>query len=94
MFEGKTGTAIKLITGHKYGGLLYLSDPVDPSNPGHLVCDVLRDKHPPAQPLSQDCLASDVSESSPFHPMAFDGGSIYVRLGQVMDILSMPLRPG
>ena len=32
----------------------------------------LKEKQPPAQPLSQDCLISEVSESAPFHPIIFE----------------------
>ena len=72
MFEGKTSAAIKLLTGHKRGGLLKLTDTADPSNPSVLVHDVLRDKHPPAQPLWQDFLVTADPESSPFHLVLFD----------------------
>ena len=46
--------------------------PVDSANPGRLVRDVLTDKHPPAQPLRQDCLITGAPGSSPFHPVVFD----------------------
>ena len=72
MFEGKTSAALKLITGHQRGCLLQLNDQIDPSNPNCLVCDILKEKHPPAQPLSQDCLISEVSESVPFHLIIFE----------------------
>ena len=71
MFEGKISAALKLITGHQHGCLLQLNDQIDPSNPNYLVRDILKEKHPPAQPLSQDCLISEVSESAPFHPTIF-----------------------
>ena len=72
MFEGKTSAALKLITGHQHGCLLQLNDQIDPSNPNCLICEILREKHPPAQPLSQDCLISELSESAPFHPIIFE----------------------
>ena len=72
MFEGKTSAALKLITGHQRGCLLQLYDQIDPSNPNCLVCDILKEKHPPAQPLSQDYLISEVSESAPFHLIIFE----------------------
>ena len=72
MLEGKTSAALKLITGHQCGCLLQLNDQIDPSNPNCLVRDILKEKHPPAQPLSQDCLISQVSESAPFHPIIFE----------------------
>ena len=72
MFEGKTSAAHKLITGHQLGCLLQLNNQIDPSNPNCLVHDILKEKHPPAQPLSQDCLISEVSESAPFHLIIFE----------------------
>ena len=64
--------AIKLLTGQKRGWLLQLTDIADPSNPSVLVLDVLKDKHPPAQPLRRDCLVTADPESTPFHPVLFD----------------------
>ena len=72
MFEGKTSAALKLITGHQHGCLLQLNDQIAPSNPNCLVCDILKEQHPPAQPLSQDYLISEVSESAPFYPIIFE----------------------
>ena len=72
MFEGKTSAATKLLTGHQRGGLLRPTDIADPSNPAVLVRDVLRDKHPPAQPLRRDCLVTADSEPTPFHPVLFE----------------------
>ena len=69
MFEGKTSAALKLIMGHQHG---YPLQQIDPSNPNCLVRDILKEKYPPAQPLSQDCLISEVSESAPFHPIIFE----------------------
>ena len=69
MFEGKTSVALKLITEHQCGCLLQLNDQMDPSNPNCRVRDILKEKHPPAQPPSQDCFISEVSESAPFHPI-------------------------
>jgi len=69
MFEGKTKAALKLITGHKRGGLLKLNDPVDSNR---VVRDVLLEKHPPAQPLFRECLIDSVSEPPPVHPIVFD----------------------
>ena len=71
MFAGKTSAAIKLITGYKQGGLLQLDVLVDSAEPGRLVCDVLTDKQPPAQPPRQDCLITRAPGSSPFHPVVF-----------------------
>ena len=79
MFEGKTSATLKLITGHQRSCLLQLNEQIDPSNPNCLVRDILKEKHPPAQPLSQDCLISEVSESAPFHHIiseAFNGPMI------------------
>ena len=53
-------------------GFLQLDVPVDSADPGRLVRDVLTDKHPPAEPLRQDCLITRAPGSSPFHPVVFD----------------------
>ena len=44
---------LKLHYSYWQGGALNLEDPVDHSNPEYLVCDVLRAKHSPAQPLTR-----------------------------------------
>ena len=72
MFEGKTSAVIKLLTGYKRDRPLKLTDIADPSNPSVLVHDVLKDKHPKAQPLCRDCLVTADYESTPFHPVLFD----------------------
>ena len=64
MFEGKTKAAIKLITGHKCGGLLKLNDRMDSNR---VVWDVLLEKHTPAQLLFRYCLIYSVSEPPPIH---------------------------
>ena len=66
-WSGPLLTNAALITRHQHGGLLQLNNQIDPSNLNHLVHDILKEKHLPAQPLSQD-LVSKVSESAPFHP--------------------------
>ena len=76
MFEGKTSAAIKLLTGQKRGRLLQLTDIADPSNPSVLVHDVLKDKHPPAQPLWRDCLVTADPESTPVLFDALNGSLI------------------
>ena len=51
MFEGNTRAALQLLSARDRGRVLNLNDSANPSNPGYLVHDALRDKHPPAQPL-------------------------------------------
>ena len=45
MFEGNTRAALQLLSGCDRGKVLNLNDSADPSNPGYLVSDALRDKH-------------------------------------------------
>jgi len=62
MFEGKTKVAVRLVSGHQRGGVLNFSEIVDPAS-NFCVRDVLQAKHPPAQPLYQNCLLPDWADS-------------------------------
>ena len=46
MFEDKTISTIKFLTGYKHGGLLHLDAQVDSISPKWHVYDILKDKHP------------------------------------------------
>ena len=71
MFEGNTRAALQLLSGRDRGRVLNLNDSVDPSNPRYLVRDALSDKHPPAQPLRQECILPTV-DTPMGHPVVFD----------------------
>ena len=71
MFEGNTRAALQLLSGCDHGKVLNLNDSADPSNPGYLVSDALRDKHPPAQPLQQECVLPTM-DTPISHPVVFD----------------------
>ena len=71
MFEGNTRAALQLLSGRDRGRVLNLNDSVDPSNPRYLVLDALSDKHPPAQPLRQECILPTV-DTPMGHPVVFD----------------------
>ena len=60
-----------MLTGQDRNGVLNLNDPADPSHLGCTVRDALRAKHPPAQPLQQECLLSTM-DNPPVHPVVFD----------------------
>ena len=69
MFEGKTKAALRLVSGYQRGGVLNLDEIADSASPGHCVRDVLRAKHPPAQPLDPKCLLQHWAD-----PPCRDGG--------------------
>jgi len=69
-----------------------LNDPVDPTNPGCLVCDVLKEKHLPAQLLVHDYLVMNESVSSPSHLWCFDALSGSVIQSAVLWSLGAPLQ--
>jgi len=70
MFDGKTKAALQLVSDHQRGGVLNLSDIVDPASN---CCDrdVLLAKNPPAQPLYQNCLLPEWADSPSPHPVIF-----------------------
>ena len=73
MFRGKTSAALDLLSNKGAGGVLHVTDPVtkdDPMSPS--VLDVLKSKHPAAQPASLDALLSDVHDPPSVHPVIFD----------------------
>ena len=70
MFQGKVKSAMDLLTNKSKGGLLHLNDVVSCPAGEKSVRDILRDKHPPAQPIHQEAL---LSEDPPLvHPVVFD----------------------
>ena len=56
MFEGKTKAALQLLAGKGRGGVLNLDDDAVTDPLIHSVREVLRSKHPTAQPLHLNCL--------------------------------------
>ncbi|XP_065918834.1 uncharacterized protein [Dysidea avara] len=71
MFEGKTKAALRLVSGYQRGGVLNLDEIADSASPGHCVRDVLRAKHPPAQPLDPKCLLQHWADPPSVHPVIF-----------------------
>ena len=71
MFEGKTRAALQLVSGHHCGGVLNLDEVADPADPNCVVHDVLRAKHPSAQPLHINCLLPDWADPPAVHPVVF-----------------------
>ncbi|XP_065902627.1 uncharacterized protein [Dysidea avara] len=61
----------KLISGYQRGGVLNLDEIADSASPGHCVRDVLRAKHPPAQPLDPKCLLQHWADPPSVHPVIF-----------------------
>lgn len=73
MFRGKTGAALDLLSHKGTGGALHVNDPAtkdDPTSPS--VLDVLKAKHPTAQPATADALLSDCQDPPMVHPVIFD----------------------
>ena len=57
MFARKCKTALELLSNADKSGLFHLNDPVNPDDPSSpSLKDMLISKHPPAQPVHQDCV--------------------------------------
>ena len=50
-----------------------MDDPADPAFPSVSVCDVLKQKHPQAQPLFPDCVVGGANVPLRVHLVIFDG---------------------
>lgn len=73
MFQGKTSAALQLLTQNGNSGVLHVDDPADRSDPeSRSVLDVLKFKHPQAQPASPDAVLLNSSEVPQIHPVIFD----------------------
>ena len=73
MFQGKTGAALDLLSQKGTGGVLHANDLVtkdDPTSPS--VLDILKTKHPAAQPASADALLPDCQDPPIVHHVIFD----------------------
>ena len=73
MFQGKTSAALQLLTQKGNSGVLHVDDPADRSDPeSQSVLDILKSKHPQAQPASPDAVLLNSSEAPQIHPVVFD----------------------
>ena len=73
MFQGKTSAALQLLTQQGRGGVLHVHDPVDASDPdSHTVLDVLKSKHPQAQPASTNSILLPSTDAPEIHSVVFD----------------------
>ena len=72
MFEGKTKAALDLVSCRGHASVLHLDDAVNSTSTTRDVRDVLKTKHPPAQPLHIDCLLPGWKNPPPSHPIIFD----------------------
>ncbi len=70
MFRGKVRDALKLLSESDEGGPLSLSDTVSDSPPT-TVFDVLKSKHPPAQPTHPETIINKNLTPPPVHPVIF-----------------------
>ena len=73
IFQGKTSAALQLLSQRGNGGVLHVDDPVDHSDSeSQTVLDVLKSKHPQAQPASTDAVPFDAVEAPQIHSVVFD----------------------
>ena len=71
MVEGNTRAPLQLLSDHNHDEVLSLNDSADPLNPGYLVGDALKDKHPLAQPLHPEYILS-TTDTLVSPPIVFD----------------------
>ena len=72
MFEGKTKAALQLLDGRGQGGVLSLDDEINADSTTRSVREILKSKHPSAQPLHMNCLLPNWANPPDFHPVIFD----------------------
>ena len=73
MFRGKTNAALQLLSEQGKGGILRVDDLIDQGD--HVqksVLDILRSKHPPAQPVLPSALIDGNADPPVVHPVVFD----------------------
>ena len=68
VFRGDIKGAIRLLSNNENGRVLSLETLMN----GRSVKDILKDKHPPSQPISPSAIYSGPSSQSDFHPVLFD----------------------
>ena len=75
MFQGKTKSALRLITEQKRGDILHLDNVIDScgtSDNPLTVREALLAKHPAGQPVSVDTLINSSTEPPDVHPVLFE----------------------
>ena len=74
MFQGKTNAAMQLLSQRCKGGVLHVNDPIDHNDlDSQSVLDILKSKHPSAQPATPEAVLLNSSETpSQLHPVVFD----------------------
>ena len=68
MFQGKVRAALRLLPEQASPGILSLDQEVD----GTPVRDILKDKHPPAQPAHPNTLLPQSTCTTDYHPVIFE----------------------
>ena len=71
MFQGNIRAATELLSQQGKGGVLGVNDVVD-KHSGKTVLDVLRSKHPPAQPINIEALVEVNNVPPEVHPVIYD----------------------
>ena len=73
MFQGKTSAAIHLLSQSYCCGVLHVDDPANRDDPdSQSVLDVLKSKHPQAQPASPVAATWSSAEVPQIHPVVFE----------------------
>ena len=72
MMAGRTASALRLLRDSERGGLLRLSEQAEGYPEGTTVIDVLEQKHPPAQPVLAESIASEERRQPETHPVLFE----------------------
>ena len=72
MLRGKTSAALDLLSQKGKGGVLRAADPANPDDPASpTVLEVLKSKHPHAQPATTEALLPDLDPTQ-VHPVIYD----------------------
>ena len=73
MFQGKVNATIQLLAQHGRAGVLHVEDSIDIGNQGvKSVLDILRSKHPNANPARPEVLMMGNADPPPVHPVVYD----------------------
>ena len=73
MFQGKTRAAMQLLAKQGMGGILGVDDMIDlGDNTQKPVLEILKSKHPPAQPISADALSERNADPPVVPPVVFE----------------------
>ena len=73
MFQSKTNAALQILSQRGNGSVLHVNDPINHDNPdSQTVLDILKSKHPSAQPATPEAVLPNSCETPQLHPVKFD----------------------